>query len=282
VVIKLPKSPHDFYIFIPQTKETIRMSDIGIYVEFFDIDAPETEIMSQTTEMIDGSKFMGARYRERKMKAGLNFLTDQFGLWDFYRNRLFRAIKSKQPFFIVRDLEQGKRWTVICENGFSVERDAVRGFASIDFISFSPYAESLVETSANFVFNNNKTLQFDMGLVNSERLKYKHTTNRFTIYNAGDVTIDPRQHYFIVRMHVNSNASWSIVNHTTKDNLTIKKQVTPSDLVAINGHYVGVNNIRITRDTNFGVITLLPGDNDIEISGAGVTDIEFYFRFLYL
>lgn len=118
--------------------------------------------------------------------------------------------------------------------------------------------------------------------VNVDYLKYTFTESEFSIWNGGNVTIDPR----------NMPLKFELYNMATQGNLRIDNLTTGEYHVfypSFSGnHYVldgaifrtasGTNRL---RDTNRKYITLVPGLNEIKISNGTFDRAVFTFPFYY-
>ena len=103
----------------------------------------------------------------------------------------------------------------------------------------------------------------------------------FTIYNAGDISIDPRKVDLEITFIGNSN-NLKIINHTNDTVWQYNGSTTKSDKIVIKGIESFKNNTSIFSQTNKKLITLVKGNNDIEIQGATDFTISFDFKFYYL
>ncbi|MCG6184237.1 phage tail family protein [Anoxybacillus sp. LAT_38] len=104
----------------------------------------------------------------------------------------------------------------------------------------------------------------------------------FSIYNAGDKTIDPRELPLTITFRGES-ANLTIINKTTGDTWQYTGTTVKSDFLVLDGIRSLKNGVSIFSDTNRKLITLVPGWNDFTITGAsGYFEITFNFRFYYL
>ena len=114
------------------------------------------------------------------------------------------------------------------------------------------------------------------------RLSRRATTNTFTVYNAGNVTIEPES--MLLNIHANavhSTNNFTIRNKTTGEEFVLKRGSNGNHL-RIRGMVVSLGSItNIFRDTNRRFISLVPGDNQFEILNGTFEEIRFEFKYLY-
>src|SRR5699024_7646728 len=118
--------------------------------------------------------------------------------------------------------------------------------------------------------------------IDDEKVKYRFTENNFTVYNAGNVTIEPESMYLhIVANTVTTPGGFKIANRTTGEEFVFNAEVDGQSIL-IRGMDVRVSSIyNRFRDTNKRFISLAPGDNEFEVSGGTFNHIRFDFKYLY-
>ena len=180
------------------------------------------------------------------------------------------------------DSEQpDKRWKVQSTGEFSPDRIGDNGEFNIGFISFSPFAES-IGTTMDPLTTDNKLWQFGQGLT-SDDVSYTHSTSSFSIYNAGDETINPRRiHTPLIIEIVGESTNLAIKNKTTGDEWNYTGTTFGTDSIKLNGVRSTKNGLSIFRDTNKKLITIAPGWNEFEVTGATSFTISFDFRYYYI
>lgn len=118
--------------------------------------------------------------------------------------------------------------------------------------------------------------------IDDEKVKYRFTSNNFTVYNAGNVTVEPESMQLnIVALAVQSTDNFTIRNTTTGEEIVLKRESVGGHL-RIQGMVISLGSItNIFRDTNQRFISLAPGDNQFEILNGTFEEIRFEFKFLY-
>ncbi len=104
----------------------------------------------------------------------------------------------------------------------------------------------------------------------------------FTVYNAGNVTIEPESMMLnIIANTVYTDGDFTIKNLTTGEVFIFKASLSGVSLL-LRGVNVLVSSINNRfRDSNKQFISLAPGDNEFEVSGGTFNHIRFDFKYLY-
>ena len=111
---------------------------------------------------------------------------------------------------------------------------------------------------------------------------YEPSPETFTVYNAGNVTIEPESMMLnIFASQVQSSGDFTIRNKTTGEEIILQRNSNGSHF-RINGMVMSLGSItNIFRDTNRRFISLAPGDNEFEILNGTFREIRFEFKYLY-
>ena len=118
--------------------------------------------------------------------------------------------------------------------------------------------------------------------IDDEKVKYRFTENNFTVYNAGNVAIEPESMYISILFYYCSipDGKMTVKNMTTGDVLEVNRTTNRSH-IRQDGLVVTVAGVNSFRDTNKRLISLAPGDNEFEITGATYDEARFNFKYLY-
>jgi hypothetical protein len=277
-----PRSIHNFKI-IRKDGKTYDLFKLGLFVNSFKdggivldhdpIDMPGRD------GLLDGE----TRRKERKMAAEITIEAVDHYDYDLLKDEVYRLFDSKESFYIVRDVQPGKRYEVKCDSPFSIARIAYElGEFPISFVAYRPFAESIGRTIDPMTFDSG-LWQIGQGLI-AEDTKYTHNATSFRIFNAGDITVDPKSMPLKIKYTGMSN-NLSIKNVTTGDLWNYAGITTTAhDIITLDGVKSYRNVVgSIFGKTNWGLITLKSGWNDFVLTGAtGDFKIEFDFRFYYL
>lgn len=260
----------------------LSLADAGITLRDFVIDSPELIVEYEDLPGRPGALEMGAQYGKRYM-AG-DFYAKAADEIDFHamRNEIFRLFNSEEPFYITEACEPGKRWLVRTEGRYNLDRQRTYGFFAVNFVSASPFAESIVRTSENEFRFDSSRLQFGQGIV-TEPLIYRFTTTSFRVYNAGSVPVDWRSAGATLTYRGASNGL-RIRNVTTGADWRYTGASNSGDTIRLEERARSTKNgLTIFGATNMASMVLAPGWNEFEIIGNGGSfEVTFDFRFLYL
>lgn len=123
------------------------------------------------------------------------------------------------------------------------------------------------------------------GLVDNidvDKAQYRFTDNNFSVYNAGNVTVEPESmDTEIIIKDVVITDRMVLRNKTTgEEHVYNFSTVNPSTyrIDRINVIRAGVN---VFRNTNRQFISLVPGVNEFEITGATFSEIQIDFKYYY-
>ena len=106
------------------------------------------------------------------------------------------------------------------------------------------------------------------------------TTTNFKVYNAGNVTVEPESMYLKIYASLVTGDEFTITNHTTGEVFKLLKSVSGRN-ISTDGMIIKNGTFNAFRDTNKRFISLVPGDNQIGITGATFKDITFSFKYYY-
>ncbi|MCQ6530657.1 phage tail family protein [Bacillus mycoides] len=245
---------------------------------------PESIKVNRQRESLNGRPpvSIGTEIEGRSIHTELLFTVYDFPDHVLKRNEFFQILDSREEFYVIFSEEPGKRWLVSAEAFTPESVTTTLGKCNIVLYSDSPYAESIGKTTDPMTFDSN-LWQIGQGLI-AEDTKYIHNTTSFRIYNAGDVTIDPKSIPLKITYRGMSN-NLSIKNVTTGDLWNYTGITTTGlDVITLDGVKAYRNVVgSIFGNTNWGLITLKPGWNDFVLTGAtGDFEIKFDFRFYYL
>jgi Phage tail protein len=158
---------------------------------------------------------------------------------------------------------------------------ANKGRFDVEFTTLSPFAESIGTTLDPFTFDA-ELWQIGQGLTAEDGIVYTHSTSSFRIYNAGDVTIDPRVLPLKITF-TGASTNLKITNTTTGDMWQYTGTTQAGDTITLDGVRSLKNGVSIFSATNRKLITIASGWNDFTITGAsGSFTISFDFRFYYI
>lgn len=192
-----------------------------------------------------------------------------------------RKLFYREPeYHFLYDQEPGKKYPVTIDSITPTFKTFYMKHYVVNFKVYKGYAESITSTLSEF--NLKDEWQFSQGL-QAYDYSYVHNRSRFIIYNGGDFLVDPRENYLNIRFEGWSDGELVIENKTTKDRFIYTPKINSKygDWLEIDGVYPKRNGINCGIDTNHGLITLVPGENQIEIKNANRVKSWWDFRYLY-
>jgi phage-related protein len=281
-MFKVPKTIHNFKIIYQDGTEINMADDLNVLVRSFTIDSLSPIIYQEKIQGKSGSIRLGKDYDNRTMQATCEFFAADSYDYPLAKNELIQTLFKDEEFYIVKDDEPAKRWKVELSNSFTPERIVNSGVFTIEFESKSSYSESIGTTQDDLTFDSD-LWQFGQGLL-AEDLVYTHNTNEFSIYNAGDVTVDGRNSNMeLVIEYSGASTNLKITNDSTGDSWAYTGISNTDDVIRLEGVRSTRNSLSVVRDSNKKIITIKNGWNNFKLEGtSGSFEIKFDFRFYYL
>lgn len=258
--------------------QTYNLQDLGIIINSYIITSPNPIHEREKIDDRDGFIDLGTTYDGRVITVKLTILPVDRHDFALLRNKVFRILDSRESFYLVHE-EEGKRWTVKYNSPFSFSRVENIGETTIELISSSAYAESVGTTLDELTFESEKW-QVGQGLI-SDDLSYIHSTPTFSIYNAGDIMVDPRQYNLKITLK-GISTGLQIINHTTGDTYAYNGVLNEGDTLVLDGVRTLKNGDSDFKNTNKKLLTIAPGWNEFEVTGVTDFEIKFDFRFYYI
>lgn len=179
----------------------------------------------------------------------------------------------------------GKQIKVTMANSPEIDDTALVSTFTVEFETTElPYFETIYTTLELHDSGYSATAE-KYGLVDNiddEKVKYRFTENNFTVYNAGNVTVEPESMYLRIFVNsLNSTGDFTIKNNTTGESIVLNRESSGSHF-RVYGMVFSLGGItNVFRDTNRRFISLVPGDNQLEILNGTFTEIYFDFKYLY-
>ena len=148
-----------------------------------------------------------------------------------------------------------------------------------------PYGES-VYTTKEINDTGLSALAEKYGLVDGiddEQTQYVFTNNTFSVWNAGNVTVEPESMYIYITLGlVTTSGNLRLTNKTTGQTFAFNKAVTNRNIYLDGMNIMEGTAINALRNTNRQRIKLVPGVNNFEITGATFSQITVSFKFYYM
>jgi len=255
--------------------------DFSVLVRSFQISSPKPTRQTDQIDGRDGQIRLGKDYGAREITAVCSFFAVDYADSLLLRDEIIRVIYGREPYYIIPEATPGKRWLVEVADSITPELIGMYGEFTLNFISDSTYAESIGTTLDPLTFDA-ELWQVGQGLTVDEA-DYTQNVASFSIFNAGDITVDPRE-FPLVITYAGASTNLSIANTTTGETWSYTGTTTASDTLKIDGVRSLKNGVvSVFANTNRKLITLKPGANNFTVTGAsGAFMVTFDFRFYYL
>ena len=247
----------------------------------------EKERKEQQIEGIPGVIDYGYNLKGREIK--MNFMTEHYH--DTFDHRLQRDeiynLFDSYPYLYVSDNTVPSRVLKITVDGsFTPERYGY-WYSTFEIdarITGLPFWRTKW-TTQDLETNGYTSLIEKFGTadnINLDMTQYTFESTEFSVWNGGNVTVDPRYMDLKIRLYrLKTDGNFTMTNHTTGE---IFKYLAPrtGNTVDLNGveAFVGMQANRL-RETNRKYISLVPGENKISISGGELINVQFDFPFYF-
>lgn len=247
--------------------------EYGIGVRDFVVSSPYYATSYESVEGMDGQIDAGTVLGYRNIKMILYFVADAFENYALKRDEVFRILDSRQPFYLIESRNPYKRWKVKIDANFTPEQFRNLGMFEVNCISASSFAESLGST-----LHPSEHFQTRTG----GPVEYSFNQPSFSVWNDGDEAINPRQHALKIE-YKGASSNLVIRNITNGAEWQHNGSTIASDVILLDGVKSLKNGVSVFGQTNRKLITLDPGWNEFQLSGAsGAYEISFDFVFLYI
>ncbi|MDU0814630.1 phage tail family protein [Bacillus siamensis] len=202
---------------------------------------------------------------------------------NFYmlRHQLYALLVKPFAYYISTDLWPNRRFLVMCDGNFSIakEKEKTHAVFTVEFTNITGMAESTFTTKDKQYFTRAKRT-FGMNIPPNDQLNYSFKNQKlFSVFNPGDVQINPLDHAYNVLLNAKGK-NVTLINHTNGEKLTIEQELKKSQQVSFLKQYALLNNKPIK--TSGRLPNLEIGWNEFEIQNADDFVIEFDTRFYYL
>lgn len=261
---------------------------VGVLPLDFLVSAIEKERYVENIKGIPGPIDYGFDYKDREVT--LNFWLRHFhGEHDqkLLKSELYAMLDS-QPYFYVSDDRLPTRVLKLAVDEPYLP-DRING-SNISTLEFKCQIIGLPFWRTKYTTQDVETKGFEaiaeqFGLadgLNIDYPKYTFTENKFTVWNGGNVTLDPRNMPLKIKLkHLVTDGTFKLTNKTTGETFEYYAPRT-GNTVELDGvqAFVGYQANRL-RETNRKYISIIPGINEIEYSGGTMDDIQFDFPFYF-
>lgn len=260
---------------------------VGVTPLDFLVSAIEKERYIETVNGIPGNVNYGFDYKEREVT--LNFwLRHYHGEHDqkLLKSELY-AILDSQPYFYVSDDRLPTRVLKLAvDEPYLPDRINGSNISTLEIkcqIIGLPFWQTKY-TTQDIEMKTHNALTEKFGLadgIHDDYLNYSFTEKSFSVWNGGNVTIDPRNMYLKITVNnLRSESNFTIYNETTGEKFIYKEKIDPTVLY-LNGVKVLIVNYNRLRNTNRKFISLVPGENKISILNGTYDNIKIDFPYYF-
>ena len=244
------------------------------------------ERMVDTVDGRPGVVDYGFNYTDRPVSLFLRIKAADAADFRLLRNEVFATFDVGSAFYVAEADVPSRVLKVVVDESYIPDR-LTEEYADFDIncrTLDSVFWESKYTTLELHDSGYSATAE-KYGLVDNidvEKVKYRFTENNFTVYNAGNVTIEPESMYISIFFYYCSipDGKMTVKNLTTGDVLEVNK-TTDRSHIRQDGMVFTIAGVNFFRDTNRKFISLAPGDNQFEITGATYDEARFNFKYLY-
>lgn len=260
---------------------------VGVLPLDFLVSAIEKERYIETVNGIPGNVNYGFDYKEREVT--LNFwLRHYHGEHDqkLLKSELYAMLDSQPYFYVSDDRLPTRVLKLAIDEPYLPDRINGSNISTLEVkcqIIGLPFWRTKY-TTQDIEKEGYEALAEEFGMadgINQDMANYRFQSSVFSVWNGGNVTIDPRQMHLDIRIwHSTSKGDATIENLTTGDKVIVYREHTNSYINLISSK-VMLADTNWLRESNRQYITLAPGENKIRISNTNFSDVTFDFPFYF-
>lgn len=220
-------------------------------------------------------------YGERKINVEIYLNALKHENFYMYRHQLYALLVKPFPYYISSDLWPNRRFLVTCDGNFSIQKEKEKTYNdfSVVFTNITGMAESTFTTKDKQYFTRAKRT-FGMNIPPNDQLNYSFKNQkRFSVFNPGDVQINPLDHDYNVLLNA-AGKNVTLINHTNDEKLRIEQELKKNKQVSFLKQYTIINNTPIK--TSGRLPSLEIGWNEFEVQNTSDFTIQFDTRLYYL
>lgn len=243
---------------------------------------------NRTTDTVDGRAGVvdyGFNYTDRPVSLFLRIKGADAADFRLLRNEVFATFDVGSAFYVVEADVPSRALKVVVDESYIPER-LTEEYADFDIICRtldSVFWESIYTTLELHDSGYSATAE-KYGLVdniNDEKVKYRFTGSNFTVYNAGNVMVEPESMELVIQINnASTTGTLSLKNITTGEDFRLTKSLSERH-ISLRGMNILDGTVNAFRDSNRRFISLVPGDNQFEITGATFSEVWFSFKYYY-
>lgn len=262
---------------------------VGVLPLDFLVSAIEKERYIENINGIPGNINYGFDYKDREVS--LNFwLRHYHGEHDqkLLKSELYAMLDS-QPYFYVSDDKLPTRVLKLAiDEPYLPERINGSNISTLEIkcqIIDLPFWETKY-TTQEIEANGYEAVIEKFGLadgINIDYPRYTFTESEFSLWNGGNVDIDPRNIELLIQFYnLKTEGTFTITNLTTGEKHVLNKPFSGNHYLLSNAKAINASGVNYLRDTNRKFISLAKGLNKFRIENGTFDRVIFDFKFHYL
>lgn len=205
-----------------------------------------------------GEIIVDSQLDNRTITVDVSYKVSNISEYYSLRDEVNSLLVRDGAFYIIFKNEPEKRWKVRLARGFDVEPDKRMKSFSLSFRTVNKYAENT-----------------------GSPITRSFNTNNFNLAYEGNATVDPRESELEITIKADFTNLLTVTNKATGDVYTVRGPLTRTNTVKISGIKTTIDDVSNYSRTNGNLITIVPGNNQFEISGGTINSITFNYRNLY-
>ena len=242
---------------------------------------------NRVTEAVDGRSGVvdyGFNYTDRPVSLFLRIKAADKIDFRLLRNEVFATFDVGNAFYVAESDVPSRVLKVVVDESYIPDRlteeyaDFDINCRTLDSVFWESKYTTLELHDSGYAHSAEKYGLVDN--INDEKVKYRFTESNFTVYNAGNVTVEPESMFLKIYASLVVGDEFTITNHTTGEVFKLLTKLESRN-ISIDGMIVKNGTFNAFRDTNKRFISLAPGDNSISVTGATFNEIRFNFKYYY-
>ena len=244
---------------------------------------------NRVTEEVDGRSGVvdyGFNYTDRPVSLFLRIKAADAADFRLLRNEVFATFDVGSAFYVAEADVPSRVLKVVVDESYIPDR-LTEEYADFDINcrTLDSVFWETIYTTLELNDTGYDAAAEKYGLVDGiddEKVKYRFTENTFAVYNAGNVTVEPESMYLELLFYYCTipDGKMTVKNLTTGDVLEINS-VENRMHIKQSGMKLTIGAVQRFRDTNRRFISLAPGDNQFEITGATFDEARFDFKYYF-
>lgn len=244
------------------------------------------ERMVDTADGRPGVVDYGFNYTDRPVSLFLRIKAADKIDFRLLRNEVFAMFDIGNAFYVAESDVPSRVLKVVVDESYMPDRlteeyaDFDINCRTLDSVFWESKYTTLELHDSGYSSNAEKYGLVDN--IDDQKVKYRFTENTFTVYNAGNVTVEPESMYISILFFFCTipNGKMTVKNLTTGDTLIINSTENRRH-IRQDGMVFTIAGVNRFRDTNRKFISLAPGNNHFEITGATFDEARIDFKYYY-